>query len=292
MQKIVVSRSWREFGKQQIVAIKNLVEVFPPDEYELDFHICVNQPSDSFYYEQLAYSKLLPKVSNLTLYSTDFLDNYAKERGADKIQLDSFKEWKWIYHILLYHYLYHVVGETYILSYDDDIFFNGDIKEVKEHIQRSTPFCIGDQYSDSDKPLIGKLSRFFGEWIVDEYYASYGSLYSSNSGFMGIDIESIFKNFNRGSGFFEMLDMFVYKKYTHGENKSWDEYKILLQEQSFLGILNRALTQRKHIVLTEEYGYSVDKIESSKVQHYVGIKKESEKFRELIEEKYQKIINE
>jgi hypothetical protein len=282
MKKIVVARSWREFQSQQGASVYSLYQIF--SQIDVHLHICANSNIDWDLVNDLRISMPNWKIN---IYTVKFLNDYAKKRGAKENQIEKFENWKWIYHLILYHYLWHVIGEDYILTYDDDIFFKEFPGEVMHKIDNRIPFCMVDQYSDSDKPMMGKLVLKFGNWIHDEYYSCWGSTWSSNSGFMGLLNKEIFEQFKSPEEFREMLDMFEYREYRHeDENIKWDDYKILLQEQSFLGILNRAFSRRRHEVLTPEYGYLVWDPASSKVQHYVAKAKFKNEFAQKIKKQF------
>jgi hypothetical protein len=284
--KLIVARSWRKFNKQQIVAIQNLTEKLK-DHFSLEFYLCINDLTDSDQY--LEDLDDIPGAI-VSIISTEELDKYAKKNRASDAQIAKFGRWKWIYHLILYHYLYHEKKMDYILSYDDDIFFNGEILEAVHFLKNEIPFAIEDQHADGDKCMFGKLVEYFGPWVVDEYYSCYASGKSSNSGFMGLSLRKIFSNFAPGVEFLQMLEMFEYRPYIHDSKvKVWKDYKILLQEQSFLGILSRATSGNTHIVLEHKDGYSIADIEKSKVQHYVATKKYESDFLKRVSDTYMKL---
>jgi hypothetical protein len=276
-----VARSWRQLGAQQLVAVHSLVEAFP--EFHLHFHICVSiDPSED---ERKKFHEKLPRGVTFGLYPMELLDEYALNCGASKAHIEKFKQWKWIYHLILYHALFYEEKIDYLLSYDDDIFFNGDLAAAKNLINLRNPFSIQDLHADSDKALFPQLINFFGPEIHDAYYSSTNNHLSSNSGFMGINTRKIFTQFPKGDAFRAMLDMFEYTPYEHGKTGlKWKEYKILLQEQSFLGILNRSLNTTHFVLNDKEHGYSVENLEKSPVQHYVADKKYSKEFKTRIVE--------
>jgi hypothetical protein len=286
MKKLVVARSWREFKVQQAVAVYSLYEVF--SDYDVHLHLVINDHKNEPLIEALRQKMPNWKIN---IYDNLFFDEYALSRGATPDQIAEFPKWMWIYHLLLYHFLWHTHREDYILTYDDDIFFRERPEEVCHKVNFKIPFCMADQHSDSDKPLMGKLVLHFGNWIHDEYYSCWGSIWSSNSGFMGLANKAIFENFGSPEDFRKMLDMFEYRVYRHEDNNTdWKDYRILLQEQSFLGILNRAFSNKKHAVLIPEYGYSIDNHEISKVHHYVAKAKLSTEFQERIKSKYEELL--
>lgn len=281
MNILHVARSWRELGTQQLVAVHSLAEAFP--EFHLHFHICTSvNPSE---HNQQSFQEKLPPGVTFGFYPLEVLDEYAANCGATESHIKSFKNWKWIYHLILYHALFYEEKIEYLLSYDDDIFFNGDLKLVKNLILLRNPFSIQDLHSDGDKALFPQLIKFFGPEIHDAYYSSTNNHLSSNSGFMGINIRKIFTQFPKGDAFRAMLDMFEYTPYEHGKTGlKWKEYKILLQEQSFLGILNRSLNTPHFVLNDKEHGYSVENLEKSPVQHYVADRKYSREFKRKVAE--------
>jgi hypothetical protein len=285
---LVVARSWRTFENQQVVAIANFLEVFSP-HFDVVFYLCINDSSADIDH----YVRILEKAGcspKIFFKNNQELDNYALSKGAALSQITKFKHWQWIYHLILYHYLYHEQGIDYLLTYDDDIFFQGDLKEVIELLHDKTPFAIQDHQSDSDKCTMGKLVEYFGASLIDGYYECRGSIHSSNSCFMGIDIEKIFSNFTPGHEFFQMLEMFQYEPEEYGSSKEWREYKIPLQEQSFLSILSRATSEKAHVLLTPDFGYSMEDLENSMVQHYTGELKYQKDFLDRVHKKYVKIL--
>ncbi len=285
---LVVSRSWREFKEQQFVAICELVNKFA--DYKLDIHININLEIDQVLLKKLD-NYLLDSGHVLTIYTDNELDKYALKNGATETHLVKFKEWGWIYHLLLYHKLYYEFGVDYLLTYDDDIFFNEKpIGELLYLVNNQVPFACADQYADSDKCMMGKLCVLFGVEINDEYYANTSALYSTNSGLMGLN-NTMFSKFKKGDDFIKMLDLFEYRRWDHKtmSNLGYDDYKILLQEQSFLGILNRAFSNRTHRILDEKDEYIIssdlEQIRKSKVEHYVSVSKYSDEYLQKLQNK-------
>lgn len=286
MNILHVARSWRELGNQQLVAVHSLAEAFP--EFHLHFHICTSVDPDEK--RRQSFQERLPNNVTFGLYPLELLDEHAFNCGATPEHIKKFKSWKWIYHILLYHALFYEEKVDYLLSYDDDIFFNGDLAAVKNLVVLKNPFSIQDLHSDGDKALFPQLINYFGPEIHDAYYSSTNNHLSSNSGFMGINTHKIFTQFPKGESFRAMLDMFTYSPYEHGKTGlKWKDYKILLQEQSFLGILNRSLSSTHFVLNDKEHGYSVEHLDKSPVQHYVADRKYSKEFRERMIDKLMKL---
>lgn len=283
---IHVARSWRSFGPQQIVAVHSLVNAF--SNSTIHFHIVINELPEHKVLEEM--KSCLPNNATFGLYTEEILDEYARQNGATQKHIENFKTWKWIYHLLLYHALYNEEKIEYLLSYDDDIFFQRDVSLAEQLAVRGIPFSIQDLYTDGDKALMPQLIEYFGPWIHENYYSSSNNGYSSNSGFMGIQAKAIFSQFPRGESFVKMLEMFTYRPYEHGKpGLQWKDYKILLQEQSFLGILNRSLVATHFVLNDKEHGYSVEHIDKSPVQHYVAEKKYEKDFTERVDREFEKI---
>lgn len=279
MKPITVARSWREFDKQQFVAISELIRVF--SNRDLNIHININGKINESLFQRLNLG--LPSNVKLHFYSNEFLNDVAKQYGIQ--DTSKFIEWEWIYHILLY---YHLASKNvdYILTYDDDILFKtSSLGEVTHCIDHGIPFSIVDQHYDADKCMMGKLCETLGSWVADEYFACYSNNMPSNSGFMGFSTK-IFEPFQSLS---QIVSLFEFKKWDHKtmQGSSYDQYKILLQEQSFLGIMSRAISNRTHIVLGRDEGYFITsdpkEITTSKVSHYVGTLKYEEPYLKTID---------
>lgn len=288
---LTVARSWREFDKQQFVALCELADKLI--DYKLDIHINVNEYINEDILE-MTHSYLNERGHTLKLYTDEHFDDYARGKGIDDEKIEKFKTWKWIYHILLYHSLLHENKVEYLLTYDDDILFNDKpIGELLYLLANRIPFACADQFSDSDKCMMGKLCVYFGSKINDEYYANTSCLFASNSGFMGID-NTMFYEFSTNEQLLELVDLFDYEEWNHKTmtGMGYDKYKILLQEQSFLSIMNRFISNRTHRILdaSDEYIISSDleQIRKSKIEHYVSVSKYSDEYLNKVEKKFRK----
>jgi hypothetical protein len=287
--KLTVARSWREFGKQQAVAVYNLYEVL--GDHEIDLNLCINRSIDLDYIEK--FKNKIPHW-NFKIYKNESLDSYAIKRGATSEHLAKFKRWQWIYHILLYYFLWRETDVDYLLTYDDDIFFQRKKFNYIDLLEKKIPFSIEDQ-PFADKALMPTLIGFFGESIHDDYYSCSHKHLGSNSGFMGILNDRIFSSFETPEKFKNLLDFFDYKIYYHTSKESeWKNFKVLLQEQSFLGVLNRSFSDKRHVVLTKDDGYFItDKIEDmekTEIQHYIAMKKYSPDFLNRISQKHNEVL--
>lgn len=270
MNSITIARSWRNFDKQQFVAVCELLRVFK--DKELHIHLNINNNVNSELVGKI--KKNLPENCTLSIYSNKFFDNYAKSLNIPSDTIAKFKEWEWIYHILLYHYL-NFKGITYILTYDDDIIFNTrEIGTIFHNLEYEIPFSICDQYYDADKCMMGKLCETLGAWVANEYFATTSNDMPTNSGFMGFNPIEVFKPFKNLE---EIVNLFEFKKWDHKtmQGTNYDTYKILLQEQSFLSIMSRATSNRQHIVLNKQKDNcfitsDTKEINTSKISHFVG----------------------
>lgn len=275
-KEIHIARSWRKFDKAGFVAIYGLFERL--GHYKLNFHLAI-EPENIQAKVFLPLKKHLEKHGHsIRIYKQDTLKKYANSLGVPENNMERFKEWQWIYHILLYHRLYFKNNIDYILTLDDDIIFNEkDINVIESCCVNKVPFSIADQHVDGDKCMMGKLCDYFGGWVSDSYWRRPGNTFSGNSGFMGINnaIWSLFGSDEVNN----LMDMFTYQEWDHKkhtEGAAYDQYRILLQEQSFLSILNRALNNN-HIVLTKKDGYiigsTIKETQQSRVEHYVSTQK-------------------
>jgi len=98
--------------------------------------------------------------------------------------------------------------------------------------------------------------------------------------------------FKSNEDFKWLIDSFTYKKWDHltMQGTSWDSYKVLLQEQSLLSILNRSYSDQKHIVLLPSDNYiltqDIELMKKSRVMHFISVTKYEKYYTDLIEDKY------
>lgn len=291
MKDFIVARSWRTFGEQQIVALAEICKLISFHRSYMnkaEIHLNINNPNLEM--QEIA-KKIVPTNIDLFFYTNEDLENYVKSRNIEP-NLENYKTWEWIYHIILYHKLYTERNVDYLLTYDDDILFNAtEYREIVHFVTNKIPFTIADQYNDADKPMMGKLIEKFGNELFENYYRCNGNGHSGNSGFMGFN-NSTMKLFESTKDFEWLLNAFTYKKWDHQtmQGVPWDGYKILLQEQSLLSILNRAYSNKQHILLFERDGYiltqDIEKMKRSKVMHFISTTKYGEFYLSLIEDRY------
>jgi len=294
MRDFIVARSWRTFDKQQVVALAEICRLISFHRKEMnkaEIHINVNNPNLEM--QEMA-RKIVPENIKLFFYDNQFLEDYVRNFGIEP-DVKAFKEWEWIYHILLYHYLHHARNVNYLLTYDDDILFNGlEFKDIVHFVCSKIPFSIADQYHDADKPMMGKLVERFGNEVFENYYRCFGNARAGNSGFMGFN-NSIMSKFFSTHDMQWLIDAFIYSRWDHKtmQGTGWDDYKILLQEQSFLSILNRAYSDKKHILLVDTDGYilsqDLELMKQSKVMHFISTTKYDKYYLDQIEERYEKL---
>lgn len=290
----IIARSWRTFGKQQMVALAEICKILGPhamDDDRCEIHLNINQPNPEL--QEQAF-KLLPKNIKLFFYTNQDLENYCRKYGIEP-NLENFKTWEWIYHILLYHKLYFEDGVNYLLTYDDDILFNADdFGDLIHLIAHKIPFSIADQYHDADKPMMGKLVERFGNEIFENYYRCGGNNRAGNSGFMGFN-NSTMQYFSHSEGLNWLINSFTYKRWDHltMQGVTWDTYKVLLQEQSLLSILNRAYSGLRHLLLLPIHGYvlnqDLEKMKQSKVMHFISTTKYEPYYLNQVEQRYEQL---
>jgi hypothetical protein len=291
MRDFIIARSWREFDKQQLVALHEICKVISNHRAQIDkaeIHLNINNPNHVM--QEMAMN-MVPKGINLYFYNNKELETYVKDYGIEP-EPEKWKEWEWIYHIILYHKLFTERRVEYLLTYDDDILFSQyELHDIVHFVTSKIPFSIADVFSDADKPMMGKLVEKLGAKIFDEYYRCFGNLYAGNSGFMGFN-NSTMKLFTSVEDFKWLIDSFIYKRWNHltMQGSTWDTYKILLQEQSLLSILNRAYSNQKHIILLPDNGYilttDIELMKKSRVMHFISTTKYEEYYLSLIDAKY------
>jgi hypothetical protein len=294
MRDFIVARSWRTFDKQQLVAVTEICKLITRQHSQIEraeIHLNINNPNHEM--QAKAYQVLPPNVS-LFFYDNTELEQYVRDYGIEP-EVEKYREWEWIYHIILHHKLYHERGNDYILTYDDDILFNDvDFSDIAHFVTSKIPFSISDQFPDADKPMMGKLIEKFGNELFENYYRCYGNDRAGNSGFMGFN-NSTMSLFTSKEDFKWLIDSFTYKRWDHQtmQGTSWDTYKVLIQEQSLLSILNRAYSNKEHIILLPSDGYilttDMELMKQSRVMHYISTTKYSEEYLNIIENKYERI---
>lgn len=296
-KQFIVSRSWRRFGKQQAVGLLSLYKKI--HKLHPEFHFNINEKVEQEWVDFV--HNFIPK-EKLILYNDDFFKNYAKSKNINQDTINKFKEWKWIYHILIYYYLYEQ-NVDYILTYDDDILFNEkDIDEVIDCIQNKIPFGIGEYNGYSDKTLLGKLIIYFDKKGIDinqKYWLCEPQNLSINSGFLGMKVEF----FDKYDSLNDILNFFPMKKYGYlnGPKESWSKEKsffnlfnYLLGEQSFLAINSKSFYNDIFRTLWVADGYNIEYKdivehnypERTKVEHYLGYNKYQQTYKSRLDKEY------
>lgn len=293
---MIFARSWKTFERTQAIGLLSLYKKcywFKPK-----FYLNINGKVEQ---EWLDFIYYFVPPEDIILYSDNFFKKYAKIKNVSEKTIDNFDNWKWIYHILLYYYLYNEKGITYLTTYDDDILFNqSKIDEALGCMNTETPFAIGELTIWCDKSVFGKICTYFQHKhdINYMYWSCSHSHLGLNSGFMGFN-NSIFREY---SSLEDVCNFFTFKPYTHFEptdDKALNFQNLfngLLLEQSFLGVNNKAFSSRKHITLTSEEGYIIDydRIDEnykniSKIEHYIGMKKYKNFYFDRLDEEYERL---
>lgn len=290
---MIFSRSWREFKKNQAVGLLSLYKKVY--QHNPIFHFNINGYVSNKWLE-FVYD-FIPKES-ITLYNDDFFDEYAIDNGVDVELIKQFPTWKWIYHILLYHYLYYEKNINHITTYDDDILFNeSDIDYIVELIKTKKSFGIGEINIFSDKTLLGALSIYFKDRydINYLYWKVFPQYYSINSGFMGFDPSF----FDKYESLNNICNFFNYEHFSHMDINFDNLFNKLIQEQSFLAI-NAKCFNNEFITLEKKNGYNInwndiddDYPSKTKIEHYISsakyenvyknrVREEFKRFREMI----------
>jgi len=259
METIVISNIMRAKNKQSFFAlhqIQSKIHAINPDQ-RIEFHILWDDTNDCNLQEEGNWSELIDsQIQNLTSYNFGFFDNYVSEfyEGTD---ITRFKKWKAIYFILMGHYLRRVLLKHYYLIYDDDILINDDFSEVYNVLLSRTPCLIAEPMNSScDKVLFNKLADIYGQPLIDVYKQQNPEMLGFNAGFQGIDL-SLYDDFLSKDGMELLLSLFDYSTIFDENGKEiWgvDRFKIDTQQQSFMGVMNIALSKKPiHILDTVNY---------------------------------------
>ena len=287
-RKIVVSRLWKKRGIQQYFSLLQFSKEFW--DFEIDAHILIDDWSHKDDWTDEIVRLSTPHRPNfpmkITFYTIEEIENWlVKKVGISAKWISKFDNFKHIYHLLLYFYLYKEKGIDYLVSYDDDVVFNkkvaGGIDEVDGLITKKIPFVIDENHCPiSDKGMFYKLCKHFDKDLTQDYYKFNPNGLGVNAGFMGIDLDIIFKFFE--DDFEELLSLFDYTffdkslldlSYTFAEKRLHDT-----QEQSFLSIMTHCFSSQEIFRLSNNLGYFFDTpiqeaVNKSKLIHFTGDRK-------------------
>jgi hypothetical protein len=259
MNKILISNLMRAKNKQSFFALhqiqSKILNLYP--DANIEFHILWDDTNELSLKDEEKWSLLIDsEIKNLYSYDKEFFNNYVKEfYGLD--YEDKFKLWKAIYFILMAHYLRRVKLEHYYLIYDDDILINDDFKYITDLVLNRTPFGITEPANTNcDKVLFRKLVDLYGMDFQNIYLSRNPGALGFNAGFQGMDL-SIYDNFLSVDRFKLLLDIFDYKSvYDENGKEIWGDARFAIdtQQQSFMGLMNTAISKKDiHILDPEKY---------------------------------------
>lgn len=296
-RKIVISRLWKKRGIQQYFSLLQFSNEFW--DFEIDAHILIDDWTHNDDWTNEIQSLDNPHRPNfpmsVTFYSISELKEwYVTNKIINRVDFDKLRGFIHIYHLLLYYYLYVEKGISYIVSYDDDVYFNkkvsSELTELDGLVLNKIPFVIDeDNYPISDKGMMYKLSQYFDMDLTSDYYSNNPKGVGANAGFMGIETSTIFSPFKDNFG--ELLKLFEYKSpelksidepYTYADKVIFDT-----QEQSFLSIMLHCFSTKNLFRLSNNLGYFFDTpiqeaVNKSKLIHFTGDRKYDPIFPKLV----------
>lgn len=296
-RKIVISRMWKKRGIQQYFSLLQFSKEFW--DFEIEAHIMIDDWTHND-----DWAKEIEKLNTphrpgfpmtIFFYTIKEVKEWYLKNGLLGSELfDNLKGMVHTYHLLLYYYLYEEKGINYLVSYDDDVYFNkrvsAELTEVDGLVLNKVPFVIDeDFYPISDKAMMYKLSKYFDRDLSVEYYKNNHKGIGANTGFMGIDLSVVFEPFNGEID--EIMSLF---DYISPELKSIDEPysysdKVLFdtQEESFLSIMLHCFSTKQLFRLSNNLGYFFDTpiqeaVNKSKLIHFTGDRKYDPIFPKLV----------
>lgn len=291
-RKVVVSRLWKKRGIQQYFSLLQLSKEF------WDFEIEANILIDDWSFED-DWTKEIDKLSTphregfpmtINFYTMDDLSEwYIKNNLLTKDEFYGLRNFIHIYHVLLYYYLMQEKGIEYLITYDDDVYFNDkigmELSEIDGLVLNNRSFVIDETKCPiSDKGMFYKLSEYFGYDISKEYYKNNYNGVGVNAGFMGINLNSVFYPFI--GDIKSLLNLFEFKDdktfMSDVEKRLYDT-----QEQSFLSIMTHCYSPESVFRLGPDLGYFFDSpiqesLNKSKIIHFTGERKFDPMFRKVI----------
>lgn len=282
---IAVARLWYRKGREEYFSIKQLLEKFP--NIQFDFHVVLSE----YEYRDEWSDKIDQLNINAKYYSKEDMNNYFISAYPTMSYLvESFPKFIHFYHILIGHYLRRVLLYDYMLTYEYDIIFNGDITDLVDIIKNKIPFGIAEpQNSGCDKALLEPLSFLYQTNLLELMYKNNPNYLGINAGFQGINLK-LFDDFLSNSNLESILKIFDFGG-IHKEDgtEKWGMERTIFdtQEQSFYSIMNQIHSSNFKVMQIENYffwpcwedfeGY-IDKAMESKVVHFTGHKKAQKLF--------------
>jgi hypothetical protein len=254
---LYIGRSWRQFSKQQAIGILSFYKKI----YMLDveFHLNINEEIEQ---EWVDYVYNFIPEEKIIFYKDDFFKEYARKNKVEETIIDDFKKWKWIYHILLYHYLWKEREADYILTFDDDILFNSkEIPEIIGYLETKTPFGLSETNAWSDKSLMKKMIFYFdkkGMDIHDIFWKVSPQNVSINSGFLGMKM-GFFEHYESLNDIIDFFTLEYFDPQSINYDILFDSlWNIFLQEQSFLVINQKVFYPNEFRTLQISDGYNIE----------------------------------
>jgi hypothetical protein len=288
---IAVGRLWYRKGKAEYFSIKQLLETFP--DIKFDFHIVLSE----YDYKDDWTSKIEELDISIKYYSKEFMDGYFRlAYPAVSNLIDSFPKFIHFYHILIGHYLRRVLLYDYMLTFEYDVIFNGDLSYVGGLLETKTPFGVVEpQNSSCDKALLQSLSNLYQDNLLELMNRNNPNYLGINAGFQGINLK-LFDEFLSQSNLSSLLSIFDFGGiYKQDGTEKWGMERTVFdtQEQSFYSIMNQIHSENFVVLPVNEYfffpcwedheGY-IDKAMESKIVHFTGHKK-AQKLFDIINER-------
>lgn len=277
---ISVARLWYRKGREEYFSIKQLLQYF--NDIDFDFHIVLSEPD-----HKDEWSDKIDQLNlNIKYYSKEDMDKYFINAYPNMVDLvSSFPKFIHFYHILIGHYLRRVHLYDYMLTYEYDIVFNGEIKDLVEIVKNKIPFGIVEpQNSNCDKALLQSLSSLYQTNLLELMHRNNPNFSGVNAGFQGINLK-LFDDFLSSTNLQSLLQVFDFGGiYKEDGTEKWGMERTIFdtQEQSFYSIMNQIHSTDFKIMPVEDYffwpcwedfpGY-IDKAMESKVVHFTGHKK-------------------
>ncbi len=277
---IPVARLWHRKGKNEYFSIKQLMNTFPNTSFE--FHIVLNEPD----YSDEWSNKIDELQLDITYYSKEYMADYFKIAYPPLSSIvDKFPNFIHFYHILIGHYLRRVLLKDYMLTYEFDVIFNGELPFVEQLIQSKTPFGVSEPSNPGcDKALLSNLSQIFQTDLAKRMQNNNPSFAGINAGFQGVNL-SLFDSFLSISHLGALLTIFNFNGILKEDGTElWGPDRMVFdtQEQSFYSIMNQVFSPTFIVLPQTEYYFSpcwedfdgyIEHAMKSKIVHFTGHKK-------------------
>jgi hypothetical protein len=236
MKKLGIVSIFEDIGKEEIIQISELLKNFESRKILPVFYLLLNSENSKVNITIL--KSLFPTVV-FNVYNLDFLNRYSSLMGVSYNEINHIKEKdNKIYQMLFLHFLYQRLGEKYVLLFKGGIIKIEDL-EFYQILKEEIPFSVFDN-NHFDYRALTRISKFCGETLIRKMKFPI----HLKSNFYSLSLESVFKNFNKGSGIIDMISL-IDPEFRSKERDG-------VNTDQIVQLLSQALNDKFHIYFENE----------------------------------------